>query len=240
VVAEYIPLPVPEEWAPDYIWSQLLAIADALATRLELDPVRVPDKPRVGMLQYFGDAGDPGPGKGFYGYAEDWAGSRWGRMALEDFNNVFTKAQYLDNADGQAAFVVTATDLSTETASIAALGSEAVVQVRALTSYSVAAQNYVVEHRSKVSTKSHTISQVTHDTQAVIETYLAAFDGGDVALGSGSLGTTSTDGFLFIPSVSGVPTGVPNSRSGFVPICYDSANNRLYVYDGGWVQAGLT
>ena len=45
--------------------------------------------------------------------------------------------------------------------------------------------------------------------------------------------TTATDGFLYIPTCAGVPTGVPTGRSGNVPMIYDTTNNTLYVYSGG-------
>lgn len=54
--------------------------------------------------------------------------------------------------------------------------------------------------------------------------------------GAGALGTTATDGFLYIPSCAGVPTGTPTTKTGFVPIVADSTNNKLYIYSGGsWV-----
>ncbi len=53
-----------------------------------------------------------------------------------------------------------------------------------------------------------------------------------------SLATTATDGFLYLPSCAGVPTGVPTAITGKVPIVVDSTNNKLYFYSGGaWVPA---
>lgn len=53
----------------------------------------------------------------------------------------------------------------------------------------------------------------------------------------GTTATTDTDGFLYLPSVAGVPTGVPNNLTGDyannVPVRYDTTDQRLYVYSGG-------
>lgn len=48
-----------------------------------------------------------------------------------------------------------------------------------------------------------------------------------------ALATTATDGFLYIRSCAGTPTGVPTAVAGSVPMVYDSTNNILYVYSGG-------
>jgi hypothetical protein len=240
VVAEYKPRPVPEHWDPAYIWEELQAVADAIITRLELDPDRVPGKPRIGMLNYFDVAGDPGNGRGYYGYTNNAAyGEQWEKFATWNTNNFFEKAQYVDNADGQAALVVTATDFTTETGSVAALGYNATMQIRAMTAYTPASASYLIEWRSTVATKGSKVRQLNAQTQAEIETYLETWDGGDICLGSDSLATGSTDGFVFIPAVAGTPTGTPNSRTGFVPVCYDTTNNELYVYNSGWKSVAL-
>lgn len=48
-----------------------------------------------------------------------------------------------------------------------------------------------------------------------------------------ALGTTATDGFVYLPSMAGVPTGVPTSYTGTVPVVVDTTNNRFYGYAGG-------
>jgi hypothetical protein len=48
-----------------------------------------------------------------------------------------------------------------------------------------------------------------------------------------ALATTATDGFLYIPTCAGLPTGVPTAVTGKVPIVADTTNNKLYVYLGG-------
>jgi len=54
--------------------------------------------------------------------------------------------------------------------------------------------------------------------------------------------TTATDGYLFVPAVSGTPTGVPSAATtGFAPIVLDTSSNKLWAYDGvshGWYAAG--
>lgn len=54
--------------------------------------------------------------------------------------------------------------------------------------------------------------------------------------GYAAIATNATDGFLYLPSCAGVPTGVPTSVTGKIPIVIDSTNNKAYIYSGGsWV-----
>lgn len=62
---------------------------------------------------------------------------------------------------------------------------------------------------------------------------------GGFVVGNGALATNSTAGFLYIPSCSGAPTGTPATETGTVPLVYDTANNRIYAYNGGWKKIGL-
>lgn len=66
----------------------------------------------------------------------------------------------------------------------------------------------------------------------------------DIVFGTPSiLGTNATRGFVYIPKVGGIPAGTPSSSavvSGQVPLTYDSANNKLYVYNGSWKSVALT
>ncbi len=61
--------------------------------------------------------------------------------------------------------------------------------------------------------------------------------GNSVICGIAALLTTATDGFLYIPSCAGPPTGVPSARTGTIPLCFDSTNNFLYVYNSGWKKS---
>jgi hypothetical protein len=63
--------------------------------------------------------------------------------------------------------------------------------------------------------------------------------GNIVAGASAALATTATDGFLYVPTCAGTPTGVPTSITGMVPIVVNTTNNKLYFYSGGaWRDAG--
>ena len=56
-----------------------------------------------------------------------------------------------------------------------------------------------------------------------------------VVVGFATLATTATDGFFYIPTCDGPPTGVPTSYPGTVPLVFDTVNSRLNVYtDGAW------
>lgn len=59
---------------------------------------------------------------------------------------------------------------------------------------------------------------------------------------TGALSTSATDGFLYLPASSGVPTGTPTAVSNKTPIQFDQSNGNLYFYAGSWqkVIAGNT
>ena len=60
-------------------------------------------------------------------------------------------------------------------------------------------------------------------------------------ISSPSIATSATAGFFFIRSCAGAPSGVPaNAASGRVACVYDRSNNKLYVYNAGWVGVTLS
>lgn len=62
---------------------------------------------------------------------------------------------------------------------------------------------------------------------------------GSVVVGTAALTTTATDGFLYVTTCPGTPTGVPTAQTGRSPIQIDSTNHKLYFYSGGaWRDAG--
>jgi hypothetical protein len=63
--------------------------------------------------------------------------------------------------------------------------------------------------------------------------------GSFVAGGSVALATTATDGFLYVPTCAGTPTGTPTAITGMAPIVVDTTNNKLYFYSSAqWRDAG--
>lgn len=59
----------------------------------------------------------------------------------------------------------------------------------------------------------------------------------NVQIGTGAIATNATNGFFYIPTCAGTPTGTPTTKTGLAPMVVDSANNKLYVYIGGAWQA---
>lgn len=59
-------------------------------------------------------------------------------------------------------------------------------------------------------------------------------NGGSVVVGNGALSTSATDGFLYAPTSAGAPSGTPTTQSGTVAMEYDTTNNKLMIYNGGW------
>ncbi len=57
--------------------------------------------------------------------------------------------------------------------------------------------------------------------------------GGSLIVGNGALATSATDGFCYITTSAGAPTGVPTTWTGSAPIHIDSTNFKIYVYVGG-------
>jgi hypothetical protein len=57
---------------------------------------------------------------------------------------------------------------------------------------------------------------------------------GGLIVGTAALATTATDGFLYIPSCAGTPTGVPTTATGRVAMIYDTTNDKFYIYNGSW------
>lgn len=58
--------------------------------------------------------------------------------------------------------------------------------------------------------------------------------------GNTALATDATNGFRYMPTCAGTPTGVPETFPGRVAYVYDTSNEKLYVYNGGWVSVTLS
>jgi hypothetical protein len=67
-------------------------------------------------------------------------------------------------------------------------------------------------------------------------------ENGDIFTGTGALlAADATRGFLRIPTIAGEPTGTPEDSSNpSTPIAYDTANDKLWIYNGSWKSATFT
>jgi hypothetical protein len=71
------------------------------------------------------------------------------------------------------------------------------------------------------------------------EAFRITVAGNVVAGASAALATTATNGFLYVPTCAGTPTGTPTAITGMAPIVVDTTNNKLYFYSTGvWRDAG--
>jgi hypothetical protein len=55
--------------------------------------------------------------------------------------------------------------------------------------------------------------------------------GGSIVPGTGALTTSATQGFVYLPSCAGAPTGVPTAYTGRAPTVIDSSNCRINYYN---------
>lgn len=60
---------------------------------------------------------------------------------------------------------------------------------------------------------------------------------GSLLQGHGAVTSTATNGFLYIATVAGTPTGTPTASTGRVPMLYDTTANKLWIYNGAWRSA---
>jgi hypothetical protein len=61
---------------------------------------------------------------------------------------------------------------------------------------------------------------------------------GNVIVNTAAIATGATDGFLYVPTCAGTPTGTPTTYTGRAPIVVDTTNNKLYFHSGSWRDAG--
>lgn len=54
-----------------------------------------------------------------------------------------------------------------------------------------------------------------------------------------ALATNATDGFVYIPTSAGTPTGTPTGWTGKVAMEYDTTNHKLWIYSGSWRSVTL-
>lgn len=79
----------------------------------------------------------------------------------------------------------------------------------------------------------------TTGSSGLIE-YMRISNSGSIIIGAAAIATNATDGFLYIPSCAGAPTGTPTTHTGTAPMVYDTTDNKLYVYNGAWKSVTLS
>ncbi len=63
------------------------------------------------------------------------------------------------------------------------------------------------------------------------------FTTSSLIVGQAAISTSATDGFLYLPSCAGVPSGTPTSQTGTIPVVVDTSNSRLYArLSGAWIN----
>lgn len=78
--------------------------------------------------------------------------------------------------------------------------------------------------------------KVASGTGAQTSTTHITLNNTNIILGTAAIATNATDGFLYIPTCAGTPTGVPTTNTGRVALVYDTTNFQFWIYDGAWKQ----
>lgn len=85
------------------------------------------------------------------------------------------------------------------------------------------------------------IFQTTPKTTTTNATTLTLDSEGSVILGkTAALSTSATDGFAYMPTCAGTPSGTPTAFTGKVAFVYDTTNNKIYIYNGSWRGVTVT
>jgi len=129
---------------------------------------------------------------------------------------------------------------TTEDAHAAVISGDELINVRALGSDGTAFQFGMILKALATETWSGTVRgtrvilQRSKQGTLTLEDVLEISGLGNVILGvQAALATTATDGFTYIPSCAGTPTGTPTAVTGKIPLVYDSTNNILYAFSNG-------
>ena len=86
---------------------------------------------------------------------------------------------------------------------------------------------------------SYTFTAGYHATYAGNSERFRVDASGNIICNTAAIATTATDGFLYVPTCAGTPTGTPTTYTGRAPIVVNTTNNKLYFYSGGaWRDAG--
>ena len=154
-----------------------------------------------------------------------------GTAALLDTANAFTNSQSITLSQN-AATKLTISNVNAGNAANAQLlltsdgGSSAIYRTSIAYSVATLVDSLVLQEAGGGSIIFYTAAEAGRWSNA-----------GSLIVGTAAIATNATDGFLYIPTCAGAPTGTPTTYSGRVAMVYDTTNNALYIYVGTWVHA---
>lgn len=151
---------------------------------------------------------------------------------------------HLFSASQTSTFIGVQTDgtLSSPSATISGRGFNIAASAYDGTNYFVnvrvrmqCAQNQTASARGSV----FAVDTVLNGATALAER-LAVSERGSIELGvKAAVSTSATDGFVYVPTCAGTPTGAPTAKTGLAAMVIDTINNKFYFYSGGaWRDAG--
>ncbi len=79
------------------------------------------------------------------------------------------------------------------------------------------------------------IASTTTAGTAATDVLTITTTGSCVLGGQVALATNATDGFVYIPTCAGPPTGAPTAFVGHVAVVYDTTNHKLRIFDVSWL-----
>lgn len=85
------------------------------------------------------------------------------------------------------------------------------------------------------------IHRVTTNVISRLDSVRVARSGSVMISNGQDLDNGASEGFLYIPVVSGAPTGTPRAFRNAMPLVFDRTNDKLYAYtSGAWKSVTLT
>jgi hypothetical protein len=115
------------------------------------------------------------------------------------------------------------------TVDIANSSNDATVKVRAGSNGHLQIRSYVGSAACELITQN--ASRLDLGTNAAVRARIPA--AGGLVIGTAALALGATDGFLYLPSCAGTPTGTPTAQTGTVPCVVDTSGSKLWCYLGG-------
>jgi hypothetical protein len=113
----------------------------------------------------------------------------------------------------------------------AASGVDATLKVRAGSNGHLQLRSYVASAACEMITQN--ASRLDLGTNGAVRARIPA--AGGLVLGTAALALGATDGFLYLPSCAGTPSGTPATQTGTVPCLIDTTAGKLWAFlSGSW------